>query len=72
MKYARILNNVVQEIFTLPENLNPENFFSENDLKMFFNYFEKCDENILVSWIKNQDGTFSEPVIETQTEIKNT
>ena len=67
MKYARISENIVQEIFTLPIELTLEIFLNENDLIIFKKVFEQCTENVLVGWNKNKDGTFSEPVIETVT-----
>jgi hypothetical protein len=66
MKYARIINGYVEEIFVPMQGHTIEESFTSEVVNMF----EQCPEEVLAGWTKNQDGTFSAPVIET--EIKNT
>jgi len=58
MKYARILNNFVQEVL-VPHS-------TSTDIKDYFteeiaNQFVQVDDSVEAGMIKNQDGTFSAP-----------
>jgi len=58
MKYARIINNCVQEVL-VPHS-------TSTDIKDYFteeiaNQFVQVDDSVEAGMIKNQDGTFSAP-----------
>lgn len=63
MKYARVINGYVEETFTPMDGHTIEESFTPEVVNMF----EQCPENVCAGWTKNQDGTFSEPVIEPVT-----
>ena len=65
MKYARIIDNRVQEIF-VPHS-------SSTDIVDYFTAevaarFVLVDDSVEVGMIKNEDGTFTTPVVITPTE----
>lgn len=62
MKYARVLNNVVVEVFIEPNGFIIQECFTAEVVNMF----EPVSNEIEVGWIKGEDGSFSAPpVIET-------
>ena len=61
MKYARILNNFVQEVL-VPHS-------TSTDIKDYFteeiaNQFVQVDDSVEAGMIKNQDGSFTMPLVE--------
>lgn len=58
--YARIVNNIVQEIFTPPVGVLIEECFCPEVVAMFVQVPDEVQQN----WIQNPDGTFSAPTQE--------
>jgi len=58
MKYARVLNRLVVEIFTPPSNFGIDECFHP-DVRALF---EEVSDEVDVGFIKHQDGTFTAPV----------
>lgn len=66
MKYARVINNIVIEVFTPPSGVAIEECFTPEIVAQF----EPCPEYVEQNWIKQEDGIFiapppspSEPVV---------
>jgi hypothetical protein len=59
MKYARIVSNSVQEVFTPPDGFTIEECFHPDVVKLF----EPVPDEVDVGWLKNPDGTFSAPPV---------
>ena len=57
MKYARIVDSIVFEVFTPPEGFALEECFNAELVAQF----EPCPEHVEQRWKKNADGTYSEP-----------
>lgn len=57
MKYARVLDSVVQEVFTPPTGLTLEDCFTPQVAALF----EPCPIEVEQNWIKQEDGTFVAP-----------
>jgi hypothetical protein len=57
MKYARVLDSVVQEVFTPPAGLTIEQCFTPEVVALF----EPCPEEVEQNWIKEPDGSFVAP-----------
>lgn len=60
MKYARIIENSVQEIFVPQNGFTIEESFHPDVVKLF----EEISDDVQLGWIKNPDGTFSAPIVE--------
>lgn len=59
MKYARLIDNIVIEVFTPPVNVGIEECFTPEIAAQF----EPCPEAVDQNWLKLPDGTFSEPPV---------
>lgn len=57
MKYARVVDSVVQEVFTPPAGFTIEDCFTPEVVALF----EPCPEEVEQNWIKEPDGTFVPP-----------
>lgn len=57
MKYARVSDSVVQEVFTPPAGLTIEDCFTPEVVALF----EPCPPEVEQNWIKHEDGTFTPP-----------
>lgn len=57
MKYARVIDSVVQEVFTPPAGFTLQECFHP-DLVI---QFEPCPEEVEGGWLKQEDGTFIAP-----------
>ena len=57
MKYARVVESIVQEVFTPPEGLTINDCFTPQVVALF----EPCPEEVEQNWIKEPDGTFAAP-----------
>lgn len=62
MKYARIINNLVIEIFTPPANVPIEECFTPEIVAQF----EPVPQEVEQNWVKEPDGSFSAPITEPQ------
>jgi hypothetical protein len=58
MKYARIVDSTVVEVFTPPNGFALADCFHP-DLAV---QYEPCPEHVEQRWTKNADGSFSEPL----------
>jgi len=73
MKYARVLDSVVQEVFTPPAGLTIEDCFTPQVVVLF----EPCPDEVEQNWIKESDGSFvappllPEPIAPPELEIKS-
>ena len=67
MKYARIIDNRVQEIF-VPHSTSADiaDYFTAEVAAQFI----LVDDTVEVGMIKNEDGTFTTPVIVPPTETQ--
>ena len=61
MKYARIINSIVQETFFQPSGFTLDECFTPEIAKTF----EQCPDTVEAGHIKNSDGTFSIPIKES-------
>lgn len=57
MKYGRILNNLVQEVFVCPEGFTIGECFHPDVVKLF----SIVPDEVEAMWIKTEDGTFMPP-----------
>lgn len=57
MKYARVINNFVVEVFTPPVRFALEECFTPEIAAQF----EPCPDAVGQNWLKLPDGTFAEP-----------
>ena len=57
MKYARIANSIVLEVFTPPEGFT----LAECFVPQLVAQFQACPEHVESGWILEADGSFSEP-----------
>lgn len=76
MKYARVFDSIVQEVFTPPPGLTIEQCFTPEVAALF----ETCPEEVQQNWIKEPDGSFvapplppapPEPIAPPEPEIKS-
>lgn len=58
MKKARVINNIVQETFIVPNGVQFIDCFTAEVVEMF----EDVAEEVEAGWIKHGDGTFTAPV----------
>lgn len=58
MKYARVVNSIVQETFVPPSGFGINECFHPD----LCSQFEAVGEEVDVGFIKHQDGTFTAPV----------
>lgn len=65
MKYARIIDNTVQEIF-VPHSTSTDiyDYFTAEVAAQFV----QVNDTVNVGMIKNEDGTFTDPTVITPTE----
>ena len=59
MKNARIVNNIVQEIYTPLEGFQLADCFTAGVVAMF----ESVPDDVEEGWIKHADGSFTAPVV---------
>lgn len=57
MKYARVVNSVVQEVFTPPEGFTLQECFTAEVVAQFL----PCPEDVQGCWVLQPDGSFSAP-----------
>jgi len=57
MKYARVLDSIVQEVFIPPAGLTIEDCFTPEVVALF----ESCPNEVEQNWIKEPDGSFVAP-----------
>ena len=57
MKYARILNSLVYEVFTPPAGFVLADCFTPQVVALF----EPCPDYVEQNWIKQEDGSFMAP-----------
>lgn len=57
MKYARIVDGVVAEVFVPPDGFELEDCFTAEIVAQF----EPCPEQVEQRWTKDLDGIFHEP-----------
>ena len=57
MKYARVLDSIVQEVFVPPAGLTIEDCFTPEVVALF----EPCPDEVEQNWIKEPDGSFVAP-----------
>jgi len=57
MKYARVLDSVVQEVFTPPTGMTIEDCFTPQVVVLF----EPCPDEVEQNWVKESDGSFVAP-----------
>jgi hypothetical protein len=58
MKKARVINNIVQEIFVVPDGFQFSDCFTPEVVAMF----EDVSNEVEVHWVKHLDGSFTAPV----------
>lgn len=57
MKYGRLENNIVLEVFTPPEGFTLAECFHP----VIVAQFVEVPQNVEALWVRGEDGTFSEP-----------
>lgn len=57
MKYARIIDSTVQEVFIPPAGFTLEECFHSSLIAQF----EPCPDEVEGGWLKQEDGTFVAP-----------
>lgn len=58
MKYARVANQIVQEVFVEPAGFSISECFHSDVCSLF----EQVNDDVEVGYVKHQDGTFTAPV----------
>ena len=58
MKYARVFESIVQEVFTPPIGFSIGDCFTYEVVVLF----EPCPDFVEQEWIKEPDGSFSPPL----------
>ena len=62
MKYARIVNSLVYEVFTPPAGFNISHCFTPEIVAQF----KPCGAEVQGGWIVQQDGSFVAPAISSE------
>lgn len=62
MKFARVVNEVVVEVFMEPEGFTIDECFTPEIVAQF----EPCGEEVQAGWLRNEAGELVEPVPDEQ------
>lgn len=63
MKYARVVDTTVQEVFTAPQGFSVDECFTPELVAQF----ELCPDEVQGGWLKLEDGTFTAPPLPNTT-----
>lgn len=58
MKFARVINDVVVEVFSEPEGFAIDECFTPEIVAQF----EPCGAEVQAGWVRNEEGELVEPV----------